>query len=312
MICLLSVTFPMMLAGRFLQGFGVSTSMSVLMALVRDQYSGRRMAQVMSFSMIIFILVPMIAPTIGQFIISLAGWRAIFGVFMVFAAVALTWFSIRVPETLAVEKRVPFSFKQILSAFQQIIHIPSSVGFAVAVGLLAGMFQSYLLSAQQIFQEQYALGDKFPTIFAIISLALGAAALTNSQVVMRFGMRKLVNWFMALQVGLVAIFLVIVVVMDGHPPLVLLIAYFMIFFFCNGMLRGNMNTLAMQPLAHLAGIGAAAIGASSTFMGMALSTLIGRAYNGTVTPLVLGITLLTAISIFFVRWAQSNYQELSE
>jgi DHA1 family bicyclomycin/chloramphenicol resistance-like MFS transporter len=312
LVCLMSVNFPMMLAGRFLQGFGVSASTSVLLALVRDQYEGRRMAQVMSFSMTVFILVPMIAPTLGQFIISFSGWRTIFGVLITFAFVAIAWFAIRVPETLALEKRVPFSIKQIISAFQQILKIPASVGFALAVGLSAGMFQAYLLSAQQIFQEQYALGDKFPTVFAIISLALGAAALTNAQVVMRFGMRKLVNWFLGFQVVLVTVFFVIVLVMKGNPPLVMLIAYLMFFFFCTGMLRGNMNTMAMQPLAHLAGIGAAAIGSFSTFMGMALGTLIGRGFNGTVIPLVLGMVLLTLISIFVVRWAQSSYQEPSE
>jgi len=311
LMCLTSANFPVMLAGRFLQGFGVSASMSVLLALVRDQYEGRRMAQVMSFSMTVFILVPMIAPTLGQIIISFSGWRTIFGLFIVFAIGALTWFAIRVPETLAVENRVPFSIKQIISAFQQILKIPSSVGFAVAVGLSAGMFQAYLLSAQQIFQEQYALGDKFPTIFAIISLALGLAALTNAQVVMRFGMQKLVNGALRLQLVLVVVYFVIVLIFKGQPPLVALIAYFMVFFFCTGILRGNMNTLAMQPLAHLAGIGAAAIGSFSTFMGMALGTLIGRSYNGTVIPLVGGMALLTILSIFVVRWAQSNYQEPS-
>lgn len=312
LVCLTSVNFPMMLIGRFLQGFGVSASMSVLLALVRDLYEGRRMAQVMSFSMTVFILVPMIAPTLGQFIISFSGWRTIFGVLITFAFVAITWFTIRVPETLAVENRVPFSTKQIISAFQQILKIPSSVGFALAVGLSAGMFQGYLLSAQQIFQEQYALGDKFPTIFAIISLALGVAALTNAQVVMRFGMQKLVNWALRLQLGLVVVFFVIVLVLKGQPPLVALITYLMVFFFCTGILRGNMNTLAMQPLAHLAGIGAAAIGSFSTFMGMALGTLIGRGYNGTVIPLVGGMILLTIFSVFIVRWAQSNYQEPSK
>lgn len=312
MVCILSVNFPMLLVGRFMQGFGTSTSMSVLMALVRDTYSGRRMAQVMSFTMMVFILVPMVAPTLGQFIIARSSWRFLFGVFMIFAAVALTWFTIRIPETLSEENRAPFSFKRIFSAIQEIVKIPHTVGFALAGGMMAGIFQSYLNSAQQIFQEQYALGDKFPAIFAIISLALGLAAFTNANLVMRFGMRKLVNTALTFLIILSGVFLTAVLAMDGQPPLVLFIAYLMLFFFGNGVLRGNMNTMAMQPLAHLAGIGAAAIGSFATFMGMALGTVIGRAYNGTVTPLVIGMVVLTGISILVARWAEKHYQEPEE
>lgn len=312
LVSLFAVNFPMMLVGRILQGFGVSTSMSVMLALVRDQYEGRRMAQVMSFSMMVFILVPMIAPTLGQFIISLAGWRAIFGVFIAFALVAIIWFSIRIPETLAEENRAPFSIKRIFTAVQEIIKIPATVGYALAGGLLAGVFQGYLNSSQQIFQEQYALGDKFPMVFAIISLALGLAAFTNARLVMCYGMKKLVHWALIAQLVLVGVFLVIILAMNGHPPLVGLIAYLMLFFFCLGILRGNMNTLAMQPLAHLAGIGAAAIGSFGTFMGMALGTLVGRGYNGTVTPLVVGMALLTVSGAFVVRWAQANYHEAAD
>lgn len=312
LVCILSVNFPMLLVGRFMQGFGTSTSMSVLMALVRDSYSGRRMAQIMSFTMMVFILVPMIAPTLGQFIINLSNWRVLFGVFMAFAAIALTWFTLRVPETLAEENRAPFSFKRIFSAVGEIIKIPQTVGFAVASGMMAGIFQSYLNSAQQIFQEQYALGDRFPAIFAIISFALGLAAFINASLVMRYGMRKLVNTALTFLIILSGGFLVAVLVLDGHPPLVVFIGYLMLFFFGNGILRGNMNTMAMQPLAHFAGIGAAIIGSFATFTGMALGTLIGRAYNGTVIPMVIGMVILTGVAIFVARWAEKHYIDPEE
>ena len=312
LVCILSVNFPMLLVGRFMQGFGTSTSMSVMMALVRDTYSGRRMAQVMSFTMMVFILVPMVAPTLGQFIIMRSSWRFLFGFFMIFAAIALTWFGIRIPETLTEENRAPFSIKRIFSAVSEIVKIPHTVGFGLASGLMAGIFQSYLNSAQQIFQEQYALGDDFPKIFAIISLALGLAAFTNANMVMRYGMRKLVNTALNFLIVLSSIFLVVVLVMGGQPPLAVFIGYLMLFFFGNGLLRGNMNTMAMQPLAHFAGIGAAILGSFATFMGMALGTLIGRAYNGTVTPLVVGMVVLTAFSIVVARWAEKHYVDPEE
>jgi DHA1 family bicyclomycin/chloramphenicol resistance-like MFS transporter len=312
LVCVLSINFPMLLVGRVFQGLGLSASQAVMMALVRDHFEGRRMARVMSFSMMVFILIPMLAPTVGQFIFTTAGWRAIFGVFMIFAIIAITWFSFRIPETLEEVDRAPFSLKRILWAFGEIVKIPATVGFAVAAGVLNGIFLGYLNSSQQIFMEQYALGERFPIIFAIISLSLGLAALTNTRLVMKYGMKKLVSLALPFEFGLAAVFLVIVLVLGGQPPLWSLIAYLMLFFFSTGILMGNMNTLAMQPLAHLAGIGAASIGAFSTLLSMSFGTLIGRSYNGTVTPLVLGMVLLTGSSLLIVWWALSRYTGTDE
>ena len=144
LVCIFAVNFPMLLVGCFMQGFGTSTSMSVMMALVRDSYSGRRMAQVMSFTMMVFILVPMVAPTLGQFIILRSSWRMLFGVFMGVAILALTWFALRIPETLSEENRAPFSVNRIFSAVKEIVKIPHTVGFAIASGLMAGDFPKLL------------------------------------------------------------------------------------------------------------------------------------------------------------------------
>ncbi len=306
LVAVFSVSFSMLLAGRILQGLGISASQAVGMALVRDQYEGRRMARVMSFTMTIFVLVPMIAPTIGQAVMMLAGWRGIFGSFLIFALITITWFAIRIPETLAPENRAPFSLKRIVSAVQEIIKIRPTVGYALTGGLLNGIFIGYLNSSQQIFQEQYALGERFPLFFAINALSLGLAALVNSQLVMRYGMRQLVRWSLRIEFGLVAIFLGIAVITMGQPPLWALMAFLMMSFFCTGVLFGNMNSLAMQPLGHLAGIGAAAVGSFSTLISMLLGTLIGRSYNGTILPLVIGMFVLSGASMFVIRWAQSE------
>ena len=309
LVCMLAVSFPMMLIGRIFQGLGLSSSQAVTMALVRDKFEGRRMARVMSFSTTVFILVPMIAPTLGQFIYSVAGWRAIFGIFMVFAIIAIVWFSIRIPETLAEENRAPFSVKRIIWGIKEVLKIPSTVGYAVANGVLNGIFIGYLNSSQQIFSEQYALGEKFALVFAIVSLAIGLAALANTQLVMRFGMKNLVNWALGFEIVLVSLFLVLTLFTNGQPPLWSFVAYLMMFFFSTGIMMGNMGTLSMQPLAHLAGIGAAVIGAFATLVSMSLGTVIGQSYNGTVTPLVVSMVALVSISIFIVRWAHSKYQQ---
>ncbi len=308
LVSVFSINFPMMLAGRTLQGIGVSAPRAVSLALVRDQYEGRVMAKVMSFAMTVFILVPMIAPTIGQAILSIASWRSIFGSFIGFALFTVIWFAMRMPETLALDKRLPFSLPRIINSTIEILKNRSALGYILTAGLINGVFLGYLNSSQQIFQEQYALGDRFPLYFATISLSLGMASFMNTRLVMRFGMIKLVRGSLGIVFGLALLFLGVAAVLSGQPPLWLLMAYLMVSFFCTGIMFGNINALAMRPLGRLAGIGAAVVGSLSTLISMLLGMLIGQSYNGTVIPLVLGMTLLSGISIFIVRWAsaQSN------
>jgi len=307
LVSVFSLNFTMMLMGRVLQGLGISAPRAVSMALVRDQFEGRLMARVMSFTMLIFILVPMIAPSIGQGILYLAGWRSIFVGFILFALVTVIWFWLRMPETLAVENRIPFSLRRIVHSVGEILKIRTAIGFTLLAGLLNGVFLGYLNSAQQIFQEQYALGELFPLYFATISLALGAAALLNSRLVMRYGMRKLVRVALGIFNGLALLFLGVSALLEGHPPLWSLMAYLMLSFFFTGIMFGNINALAMQPLGHLAGIGSAVVGSLSTLISMLIGILIGQSYDGTILPLVVGMVVGGSISIFVYRWAASEY-----
>ena len=306
LISVLSTNFSAMLIGRALQGIGISAPRAVSMALVRDRLEGRRMAQVMSFASTIFILVPMIAPTIGQGILTIAGWRGIFGSFILFALVTVVWFALRVPETLALEKRLPFSPKQIVDSTVQVVKIRTTLGYTLVLGLVQGVFLGYLNSSQQIFQEQYALGDLFPLYFAVISLSLGLASLANTRLVMRYGMEKLAHWALGGIFALAILFLAVATIYAGQPPLWSLMAYLMMSFFCIGILFGNISALAMQPLGRLAGVGAAVVGSLSTLISTLLGTMVGQSYNGTIFPLVIGMALLTGISIFIVRWTISS------
>jgi DHA1 family bicyclomycin/chloramphenicol resistance-like MFS transporter len=188
-LSMFAVNFPMMLAGRFLQGIGASAPRAVTLALVRDQFAGRQMARVMSFVMTVFILVPMLAPSLGQIILQGAGWRAIFGVFLLLAVIALVWFAIRQPETLAPENRAPFTPGRIFKTTKLIVQNRLAFGYTITAGLVSGAFIGYLNSAQQVFQEQYALGDLFSIYFGIVASAIGLASLLNSRLVLHFGMR---------------------------------------------------------------------------------------------------------------------------
>jgi DHA1 family bicyclomycin/chloramphenicol resistance-like MFS transporter len=298
-----ALDFKMMLAGRLLQGVGVSAPRAGIMALVRDQYGGREMARVMSFVMTVFILVPMIAPSLGQAILIFSSWRGIFVSFVLIATINLVWFGLRIPETLTPERRAPFSFGRIRNAMLEIFRNRTAIGYTLSAGIVGGAFLGYLNSAQQIFQEQYNLGARFPLYFAIISFSIGLASFLNTRLVMRFGMRFLVRWSMRTILGLAIIALGLAALSGGHPPLWFLMAYLMTTFFCIGVLFGNQNAVAMEPLGHLAGIGSAVVGSLGTLVQMPLGTFIGQSYNGTVIPLIAGIGVLTGISILVVRWA---------
>ena len=306
LLSVLAINFTMMLLGRLLQGVGISSPRAVTVALVRDRYAGRAMARVMSFVMTVFILVPMLAPTFGQAILMFSGWRAIFLSFMLMAIVTLIWFAVRMPETLAPENRSAFSLKQIFSTIRAIFKIRITLGYTITTGLILGMFLGYLNSTQQIFQEQYALGASFPLYFAVLSLSQGMASLANTRAVMRFGMRYLVGRSLFFIFGLSILAVGIAVLTAGHPPLWILMLYLMLTFFGIGILFGNMNALAMEPLGQLAGIGAAVVGSLSTLISMVLGTMIGRSYDGTILPLVVSIAILTGLSIFVVRWTESE------
>jgi len=203
-----------------------------------------------------------------------------------------------------VERRAPFSLGRITTAVLEIVRNRIALGYTVTAGLVSGAFIGYLNSAQQIFQEQYALGELFPLIFAVIALSLGTASFLNSRLVMRFGMRFLVRTALLVIVSAALVALVLVQLGGVQPPLPLFMAYLMTSFFCVGILFGNLNSLAMEPLGHIAGIGAAVVGSLSTFLSAFLGAFIGQSYNGTVIPLVLGLGILAVLSLAVVRWAE--------
>ena len=305
--CLLSIfatNFSVMLAGRLLQGVGVAGPRSITLALVRDQYEGRAMARVMSFVMMVFILVPVIAPTFGQAILLIASWRAIFGALLALALLTVIWFALRQPETLTAKRRIPFSIRRIWKAIVEIFNHRIAFGYTLAAGLVTGAFMGYLNSAQQIFQEQYGLGTKFPLYFAVIALALGGASFTNGRLVMRYGMRMLSSWSVLALVTLSIAFSLFAFIVGGQPSLAFFMVYLMASFFCVGILFGNLNALAMEPLGHIAGVGAAVVGSLSTFIAVPIGTVIGQGYNGTVLPLVGGFAILSLLSMLVMRWAE--------
>jgi DHA1 family bicyclomycin/chloramphenicol resistance-like MFS transporter len=306
--CLLALTaqtFPVMLVGRVLQGLGVAGPRTMTIALVRDRFEGHVMARVMSFVMAVFILVPVIAPSLGQAVLGVAGWRAVFGLYLALALVVTVWFGWRQEETLPAARRRPFSGADIARAGREVLTHRVALGYTVAAGLVYGAFIGYLSSVQQILQQQYALASRFPLYFSMLAISLGAASLCNARLVGRYGMRPLAASALGLVAAVSIPFAGVVISQAGHPPLWSLMLYLLATFFGIGLLFGNLTALAMQPLGHIAGTGAAVVGGLSTLISLALGTAIGQSYDGTVVPLVSGFAILSVLAMLAMAWAQS-------
>ncbi len=305
--CIMSMTatvFEVMLAGRVLQGLGAAAPRIVSLALVRDGYEGRAMARIMSIVMAIFILVPAIAPSVGEAVLLVADWRAIFGLLLLMAMIASVWFAARQPETLAAADRRKFSFRNIAGGIAEACSFRAAVGYTIAAGIIFGAFLGYLSSAQQVFQTVYGTGKLFSVYFGVAALAIGAASIFNSSVVMRLGMRFL-TWRALFGVTLTsALFLVVVWQVDGVPPFWSFMVWLLVAFFATGILFGNFNALAMEPLGHMAGLGAAFVGSVSTFISLPLGWAIGHWFDNTVVPLIAGFAILGAISLIVMWWTE--------
>lgn len=307
--CLLSIVavdFTQMLLGRLLQGLGAAGPRIVSIALVRDQYKGRDMARVMSFVMTVFILVPVFAPAVGQGILLVADWRFIFLMFLCLILVVGLWFWQRQPETLARENRIVFSFAQMMLDIKGILGIRAALGYTLTMGFIFGAFIGYLSSSQQIFQQQYQLHGLFPLYFGILATAIGSASLLNARLVMRFGMRRLSRIALCSICLLSFPFYLLSLFFDGHPHLNLLMAYLLMVLFCFGVLFGNLNALAMEPLGHIAGLGSAVVGSISTLISVVFGVIVADAYDNTVLPLVLGFAIFGLAGLLAMRWTEAG------
>ena len=296
-LSLMSHDFETMLIGRILQGLGVAAPRTVTMAIVRDRYAGRGMARIMSFAMAVFILVPVVAPSIGQLILTVLNWHAIFIFLVVLGAIAATWMTLRLPETLAPENRMPLSFKRVGRAAIETCTNRAALGYTIAAGLILGAFIGYLTSSQQIFQDIYAVGEMFPIYFSVMALSIGVSSFLNARLVVRFGMRLLSFIALSAMVAISIVFLGIELSIGHDLPLWAFMVWGVGSFFWVGLLFGNLNALAMEPMGHIAGTASAVVGAGSTMLALIFGSLLGQAYNGTAQPMLAGFAVLGSLGI---------------
>ena len=302
LLSIVATTWTMMLLGRLLQGFGASAPRIVALALVRDEYEGRKMAQILSIVSAIFILVPMLAPAMGQGLLYFGDWTSTFWGLIAFAVVASIWFVLRQPETLPPEKRRPFRLRDLWHGLKEVLATRVALGYTLTASLIFGAFIGYLGSAQQIFSDVFGVGDLFVLYFALAAAAIGVAALVNASLVMRLGMERLTRiafWgvtLLSFAFGLVFYW------QDGVPPLSWFIAWQICAFFCIGITFGNLNALALEPLGHIAGLGAAFVGSLSIILSLPLAALVGAAFNGTILPLVTAFACLGLCCCLTMIW----------
>jgi MFS transporter, DHA1 family, multidrug resistance protein len=303
-LCLFSTSFEMILAGRAIQGFGAASPRIVSMAMVRDGQGGSAMARIMSFVMSVFMLVPILAPSIGQAVLLVASWRFIFAGFIGMAVIAAIFLEVRQEETLPREKRVKFSAANLFRAANEFFRFPAAWGYTVAVGFIFAAFIAYLGTSQQIFAEQYAQGKLFAVWFGVFAVAIACAMIFNGRMVMKLGMRTMSKWAVRGCIAISAIFLVVALMTAGQPPLWTLGLYLFCTFFCCGILFGNYNAMALEPVGHIAGMAAAISGTISSLVAIIFGSWIGQQYDGTVMPLVYGFLGMGALAFLTSEYAE--------
>lgn len=305
LLSLFSQSMEVMVLGRVLQGFGAASPRTLTVAIVRDQYVGPQMARVMSLIMTVFILVPVVAPALGQGVLMLAGWRAMFALLLILALVVSIWAFLRLPESLSAEGRVPFSLRTIGQGLSEVLTHKVALANILALGMIFGAFLGFLSSVQQIMQAIYQLGAMFPLYFAVLALGLGVASYSNSRLVQRFGLYTLVQ----VALSAVVMFSVLALIFSfavGHAvPLTGAMLYFMLVLLCMGLLFGNLNAMIMEGFGHIAGLASSLVGALSTLIAVLLGILIGQLFNATLVPVISGFLLLGMGSLVLNRVASS-------
>ncbi|MDE0968921.1 MAG: multidrug effflux MFS transporter [Octadecabacter sp.] len=294
-----TTTLETMLAARVLMGLGASAPRVVAMALVRDLYSGREMARIMSFVMLVFSLVPALAPTLGAGIIAFSNWRSIFIAFAIFMTLITCWLMLRQPETLATENRRPLSITNLLSAVREVYIHPTARLATFVQTLSMGMLFSVLSSTQQVFDQTYGQGDTFHLWFGGIAIFAASASIINARLVGRLGMRPIIKTMMLAQIFMSSgIIFVVMLELPNHIELLFYAIWTISVFFQAGLTLGNLNALAMEPMGHIAGSAASVVTATATVGAAIIAIPVGLSFDGTPLPLTISIFFAACLALW--------------
>nr|WP_050789446.1 Bcr/CflA family efflux MFS transporter [Roseibium aggregatum] len=291
-----------LLIARVLQGIGCAAARVTVLSVVRDCYTGRRMGKVMSLVMMVFMAVPVVAPSIGQAVLLIAGWHWIFALLLISGVTMMIWSALRMPETLAVENRRPMEVATIVSAYMTALTTRVSLGYTVGTAFIFGGLFSFLAMSQQIFVDIFDLGTLFPIVFAAIAITMAGASFTNAQLVEAIGMRRLSHGAAVVYTALgFAVWLLAALGLENFWAFMILATLIMTSF---GFLGANFNAMAMEPLGAIAGTASSVIGTISTLGGAILGYIMGQLFDGTTQPLGLAYTIYGLCAIGCILYAE--------
>jgi DHA1 family bicyclomycin/chloramphenicol resistance-like MFS transporter len=290
-------SLELLLLARLLQGLGAAGPRVAALAVVRDLYEGRDMARIMSFVMMVFTLVPAIAPSLGALIIAAFGWRSLFAAFILFSVISAVWLAVRQPETLPTAHRRPLGFGTLWAAAKEVLTNRLVVLTTLVQTLCYGMLFAVISSTQQVFDITFDRADSFPVWFAIIAVLAGSASIVNARLVVRLGMRYLIKVALLGQIVIAATMVLAETsgLLTGDAFFAAYVVWTVSVFFMTGLTMGNLNALAMEPMGHIAGMTASIVGAVSTMLAVGIAAPVGMAFDGTPLPIAVGVLICAVL-----------------
>ncbi len=301
--CGLTGSFAALLTWRFVHG-AAAASITVARSVIRDLYSGRHMARVMSLTFVVFLMVPVLAPSLGALILRIAPWRTIFILVATFAALIWAWAALRLKETLPAEQRMTLTFRHILSSTRQVLGNRVSLCYTFALTAMFASIMAYVGMVQQIFGTVFLKAQLMPGMFALCAITMGAAAYANSRIVERLGMRLISHTALSCFIAVTALH--VVVAACGWERLWTFVLFQAVTMGSFSLAISNFGAMAMEPLGAVAGIGASLQGFISTFAGALAGALIGRYFDGTTVPLAVGSLCCGITGLSFVLVAEKG------
>ncbi len=297
-------TLATVMVARFLWGMGAAGPRVVALAIVRDRFEGDAMSRTMSSLMAVFLLVPVLAPSLGAVVLEVAPWRWLFVLCAASAVLVAIWTQ-RLPETLAAEHRIPdLRFHRVQTAARLVVSNRMAVAYAAATVALYGVFASYLGSSEAIVGQALDSEDSFPLVFGALAGAMGVAAVLNGRIVSRFGTASMVRGALSVYVVTTVALLAVALTTDGQPSLLVFMPVMALLLAAHAQLLPNLNTLAMAPMAAVAGTASSVIGAAQLTIGAVLGGVLDRFFDGTIVPLSIGFGLASAATVVAVTLAR--------
>ncbi|MBH0114310.1 multidrug effflux MFS transporter [Novosphingobium sp. YJ-S2-02] len=303
-VCSIAGSFELLLVSRACLGFVTSTMMVMPMTILRDRYEGDMMARTQSLVATTFMVVPMIAPMVGQAVMLVAGWRWIFGVTCAMGVLVFIWVAMRLPETLDPDNRQEIRPKVIFGNMGLALREKSSLGYFLGAALVqAGLF-GYLNSAQQLVGEQLGAGSLFPVLFGLMALIMAGTNFINARIVVAFGARRVSHAALLFFIVMGAVHWV--VALSGRETLWMFIPLMTLSMCMLSFIAANFQAISLQPFARIAGAAASVMSFVRMVMGSLLGSAIGLAYDGSAVPITAAMTGFGLLALLLVLYSEQG------